>query len=136
MSFTSLPGDILLKIVKLVGVEGYQYLGPWLRAGREGRDMCIQMTYSRFAIFTGFVKTLPTFFPGKTDDHFFSGVWHILIQWLYVESLHLVVRDEDMAGAINLLDTSIPAYNNPTLGAALFCVCDGQGERATHYFKI
>lgn len=112
MSLPRLPRDILLKMIKLVGEKGHQYIWGWLREGRDGRDMVYAGDVLNTCLIYELCCEAVNIFPGEDGQPFFERCLEAgNPEAMYCESVLLALVDEDLDEATSLVNVAYQNYD-------------------------
>nr|VDD29695.1 unnamed protein product [Brassica oleracea] len=136
LNIPNLPDEILCKVIEMVGVDSFNYLGGILRAGKRGyalvhepsvlRKCNVQpmVTFATCQICTG----------GQFREFFIKCVTSGNTNAIYYEGLYaaLIVGPEK---CIRILQPNVPNHDLSTLAVGIFNVCIGNDKEASKLFQ-
>ncbi|CAN7100528.1 unnamed protein product [Brassica rapa subsp. narinosa] len=136
LNIPHLPEEILCKIIEMVGVDSFYYLGGILRAGKRGyalvhepsvlRKCNVQpmVTFATCQICTG----------GQFREFLIKCVTAGNTNAIYYEGLYaaLMVGPEKY---IRILQQNVPSHDLSTLAVGIFYVCIGNDKEASKLFQ-
>jgi len=131
MSLSDLPDDIFQIIVKKLGDEDFNHLGPIIRSNKRGRDIGLSREILKSANLMGMCLHPPNIFPGQLFRNFFVRCLEFEnATAMYYEAIRLIVREENVMGSLFLLNQLVPTYDYATIAYAFFQMCAGRGDLA------
>lgn len=147
MTTPNLPDELLAKIIGLVARKCWWYMRPILKAGKRGRDIVYRHDVLKGAnIYSLCSDPDDIHLAGRNQKDvnaigrhrcFFERCLEARNPTaFYYEGLRLATQEDDIDGAIKMLQRNVPEDADATLAAALLCICNGYVDMAAIYLQL